>query len=408
MKKYAKYAILFLLVLTVFWPSPAYAKDLFDDKVVFGGTYTLESGQSLDGDLVIFGGAVTTEVDSTVNGDIVLIGGVAEVGGTVNGSLIGIGGAVQLREAAVVNGDLVTIGATLSREEGARINGDVVNGMGFPFVFGVPSGPMTEIPEIPEIPGIPEVPAIPVIPHTPGIGFSFNPLLDIFWFFFRTFMFALLAVLVVIFFDKPTARVAKAAIDQPLITGGAGFLTAILTPMALIALTLTIILIPVTLLTVLVLIVAWLFGWIAVGLEVGRRIAQLFNAEWAPAVSAGVGTFILFLVLGGFAELILCVGWLPQFLVGLWGLGAVIMTRFGTQDYTPASSAAGTPVVVDADLPEVVVSQLEESDAPETVVAPVVEVDPEPEASVDEPLPEDDAFSEGADSEEPADPQSDE
>ncbi len=403
MKKYAKYAILFLLILTAFWPSPAYAKGLCDDKVVFGGTFTLESGQSLDGDLVIFGGAVTTEADSTVNGDIVLIGGVVEVGGTVNGSLIGIGGAVQLREAAVVNGDLVTIGATLSREEGARINGDVVSGMGFPFVFGVPSGPITEIPEIPEIPEMPVIPVIPQIPHTPGIGFSFNPLLDMMWFFFRTFMFALLAVLVVLFFDRSTVRVAKAAIDQPLITAGAGFLTAILTPMALIALTLTIILIPVTILAVLVLIVAWLFGWIAVGLEVGRRIAQLFNVEWAPAISAGVGSFILFLVLGGFAELIPCVGWLPQFLVGLWGLGAVIMTRFGTQDYAPVSAAAGTPVVVDADLPEVVVPQLEESDAPETVTAPVVEVDPEPEASTDDPLPEDDA-----DSDEPADPQSDE
>lgn len=413
MKKYAKYAILFLLILTVFWPSPAYAKDLFDDKVVFGGTYTLESGQSLDGNLVIFGGAVTTEADSTVNGDVVLLGGVAEVGGTVNGSLIGIGGAVQLREAAVVNGDVVTIGATLSRAEGARVNGDIVNGMGTPFSIEISdngeSFEFSEIPEIPEIPGIPEVPEIPAIPaipeirRTPGLGFAFNPLLEIFWFFFRTFMFALLAVLVVIFFDKPTSRVAKAAIDQPLITAGAGFLTAILTPMALIALTLTIILIPVTLLSILVLIVAWLFGWIAVGLEVGRRISELFKVEWAPAVSAGIGTFGLFLVLGAFA-FIPCIGWIPMFLVGIWGLGAVIMTRFGTQDYTPAdSAAAGTPVVVDADLPAVVVPALEESSEAEPVVASVVEVEPDSDMPAEELLPDADA-----DSKESADPQSDE
>ena len=401
MKKYTKYIILFLLVLTIFWPSPAYAKGLFDDKVVFGGTYTLESGESLAGNLVIFGGAVTTEADSTVNGDVVLLGGVAEIGGTVNGNLVGIGGAVQLREAAVVNGDLVTIGATLSREEGARVNGQIVNGMGTPFTFDIPnsSGP---IPEIPEIPVVPEVPAIPAIPQAPRIGFSFNPLLDIFWFFFRTFMFALLAVLVVIFFDKPTAKVAKAAVDQPLITGGAGFLTALLTPMALIALTLTIILIPVTILAVLVFIVAWLFGLIAIGMEIGRRIAKLFNVEWAPAVSAGVGTFLLFLVVGGLGEMIFCIGLLPQLLIGFWGLGAVIMTRFGTQEYTPTSSSApGAPVVVDADLPEVVAPQLEENDVPETVAAPVAEVDSEPEAPDSETLP-DDGLSE------PADPKSDE
>lgn len=406
MKKNAKYIIILILVLIVFWPTPAYARGLLDDKVVFGGTFTLESGQSLDGNLVIFGGAVTTEADSTVNGDVVLLGGVAEVTGTVNGNLVGIGGAVQLRDTAVVNGDLVTIGATLNRDEGARVNGQIVNGLGTPFSIEITdNGEIVGIPEIPDIPGspeIPEVPAIPVIPQTPGIGWSFNPLLDMMWFFFRTFMFALLAVLVVIFFEKSTARVAKAAIDQPLITGGAGFLTAILTPMALIALTLTIILIPITLLAVLVLIGACLFGWIAVGLEVGRRIAQLFNAEWAPAVSAGVGTFLLFLVLGGFSELIACVGWLPQALVGLWGLGAVVMTRFGTQDYTPTSStAAKPPVVVDAEIPEVVAPHVEGSNEAETVMAPVIEVDPEPEASDTETIP-DDGLSE------PTEPKSDE
>ena len=121
MKKYANFLILILLVLTLFWPSPAFAKGLFEDKVVFGGTYTLESGQTLDGNLVIFGGAVTTEADSTVAGDIALIGGVAEIGGEVQGNMVGIGGAVQLTSSAVVNGDLVTIGATLNRAEGAQV-----------------------------------------------------------------------------------------------------------------------------------------------------------------------------------------------------------------------------------------------------------------------------------------------
>ena len=338
MKKCANYLILFLLMLTVFWPSPAYAKGLFDDKVVFGGTYTLESGQTLDGNLVIFGGAVTTEADSTVTGDIALIGGVAEIGGEVQGNMVGIGGAVQLTSSAVVNGDLVTIGATLSRAEGAQVYGQIVNGIGIPFSLDVPGSSIT----IPEIPGESiesVVPNVPQVSQIPGINVSFNPLLDMMWFFFRTFMFALLAVLVVIFFDKSTERVSRAAVEQPAITTGAGLLTAFLSPLALIAMTITIILIPVTLITIFALVVAWLFGWISIGLEVGKRIAKLFNTEWAPAVSAGIGTFILFLVLGGISELIPCVGWLPLVLVGLWGLGAVIMTRFGTQEYNPAANS---------------------------------------------------------------------
>jgi len=289
MKKHVKYAILILLVLTVFWPSPAYAKELFDDKVVFGGTYTLESGETIDGNLVIFGGAVTTEADSTVNGDVALIGGVAEIGGSVNGNVVGIGGAVQLTSNAVVNGDLVTIGATLSRDEGARVNGQIVNGIGIPFTFDIPDSSGS----IPEIPDLPIIPVVPQVPQTPGINVSFNPILDMMWFFFRTFMFALLAVLVVIFFDKSTARVSKAAIDQPLITAGAGFLTAILAPLALIAMTLTIILIPVTILTALALVVAGLFGrwvWRSVGgllsssIRSGHRLFRqvlvLFYSFW--------------------------------------------------------------------------------------------------------------------------------
>jgi len=107
-------------------------------------------------------------------------------------------------------------------------------------------------------------------------------------------------------------------------------------------------------------------------------------------------------VLGGFSELILCVGWLPQALVGLWGLGAVIMTRFGTQEYIPARGGGDTSVDTDAVLPDVEVPQMEVSDEAETVVAPVVEVDPEPDTSAEEPLLEDTTGSD-----EPADPELD-
>lgn len=409
MKKLVNYTLFVLLVLALFWPSTAYAKGpfdvRFDDKVIFGGTYTLESGQSLDGSLVIFGGVVTTEADSTVNGDVVLIGGVAEIAGSVNGNFVGIGGAVDLLGTALVNGDLVTIGATLNRDEGARITGQIVDGLGTPFTIDFEDGPSHEIPTIPDMPEMPEMPDMPELPSTPStprIKAVFNPVLEILWFFFRTFVIALLAVLVVIFFDKQTRLVSNAAIDQPLITGAAGLLTAFLTPLALVALTLTIILIPVTCVAALVLVVAWLFGYIAVGLEIGRRIAQMFNVEWAPAVSAGVGTFLLFLVLGGIG-FIDCVGWLPQFLIGLWGLGAVVMTRFGTQKYPVESDTVDNPNVVDGTLPEVVIPDPDGSTADETLVVPVVEATPETEVESDEDISENDAGSD-----EPATSQSDE
>ncbi len=309
-----------LLIIAVLWPSAASAKDLRDDEVIFGGSYTLQEGETLNGNLVVFGGTVTLKDNSIVNGDVVLIGGTVDGRGTINGSLVGIGGVLRLGEAAQVNGDLVTVGATLQREEGAQINGQVVQGSNFPFNFNLPEDAV----------------------HTPAVSVSKNPALEVVWFFFRMFMWAALAILLVIFFAKPTDRVATAALNEPLITVGAGLLTAVLSPVAVLALVITIILIPVGFVLVVLLATAWLFGWVALGLEVGRRVAKMLNQEWAPAIAAGVGTLVLYFVSAGFAQIVPCVGGLPRAVIGLWGMGAVMMTYFGTRDYQ------NPPMVVDA------------------------------------------------------------
>ncbi len=329
--KYIKYLVFAVLILALLWPATTYAKEPFDDKVIFGGTFTLESGETLDGNLVVFGGAVTLEPDSVTNGDVVLIGGTVEIGGLVNGSCVGIGSTIRLGEQALVNGDLVTIGATLRRADGARVNGQVVNELDIPSNFTTPRAV--------EING----------GHVPEIDVYVNPMLDVVWFFFRIFLWAAMSVLVLMFFATQTERITKAALSQPLITGAAGLISVILAPLTLIALTITLILIPVTFVAAILLFVAWLLGWVALGLEVGRRIAKMLDQEWPPPISAGIGTFILFFVLGGFNQLVPCVGWLPQTLVGMWGLGAVLLTRFGTQDYPAydANTPLAAPVVVD-------------------------------------------------------------
>jgi hypothetical protein len=333
--KYTKILLYLLLAIALLWPATAYAKEPFEDKVVFGGTYTLESEQTRDGNLVVFGGSVTLETDSLLNGDLVLIGGTVGVDGNVNGNLIAVGGVVRLKENAIINEDLVTVGATLNREEGSHVNGQVITGVDFPFTFST-----AETVEVPSV-------SVPVV-RTAG-----SRLLDVVWFFFRTFMWAAFAILLVMFLSPQADRIAQAAITQPLITGAAGLVTAILAPLALIAMTITIILIPVTLVAIIVLVIAWLVGLISLGLEVGKRIALLFNQEWAPAVAAGIGTFVLLFILNGFA-MIDCIGWIPQTLVGLWGLGAVLLTRFGTQDYPEfaADATISAGVVAEASEPD--------------------------------------------------------
>ena len=348
--KSLKTILLLMLLLALFLPTQqAYAKENFDDQVVFGGTFTLESGDSLDGNLVVIGGAATMETASTLNGDLVLIGGTVDTDGTVNGTLVGIGGAVTLNENALVNGDLVTMGASLTRADGSRINGQVVTGISVPFSFNVPE-------DGPTAPGEVVVPEVVVAQS--------NPLLDFIWFIFRTFMWAALAVLLVMFMYKPTSRVVRAATEQPIVTAGAGLVTAVLTPLALIALIVTLILIPVALVVVLVLVAAWFFGWIALGLEVGNRLAKLVNINLAPAIAAGIGTFLLRLVFGSMETLVQCVGWIPGMLIGLWALGAVILTRFGSQDYPEEQVLDAAMFPGSADEPEVITVITEKAEAP--------------------------------------------
>jgi len=320
-----------LVIIALLLPGTAFARDLLDDKVIFGGTYTLEEGDTLNGNLVVFGGTITLEADSTVNGDVVLMGGIVDAMGTINGNMVGIGGVLELGEASRIHGDLVTIGAALNRHSRAEVTGQVIQGLGFPFRFNVPGE--LQFDEV----------------GTPNIDFGGNPVLDVVWFFFRMFMWAALAVLLVIFFSTQTERVTQAALDQPLITAGAGLLTSFLAPLALVALAITIILIPVAFVAVVLLAVAGLMGWVALGLEVGRRLAKMLNQEWAPAIAAGVGTLVLYFVLAGFQELVPCVGWLPRFLVGIWGFGAVLMTYFGTREYLgPSTPVEGAPQIVEA------------------------------------------------------------
>jgi hypothetical protein len=370
--KQIKIFIFLVLAIALLFPATAYARDNYDDRVVVGGTFTLESGETHQGSLAVFGGAVTTEPDSTVNGDVVLVGGTVELGGTVNGNVVGIGGAVRLTEDANINGDVVTIGATLRREDGAVIDGQVVNGMDIPFSTTIPN--IVDEGEI----------IIPPIPQPPTVVNYTNPFLEIIWFFFRTFLYAALAVLLVMFLSSHIEKVADAAINEPVISAGAGLLTAVLGPLALIAITITIILIPVTLVAVLLLIAAWLFGWVALGFEVGRRIANALKIELAPAISAGIGTLVLLFVLGGINQLIPCIGWIPQTLVGLWGLGAVLMTRFGTQKYPIYDQPAAVRVSdqLDAASPEAKeITEVEDAG---------VDPDEDTEPSTDEPeIPDD-------------------
>ena len=336
MKKTLK-ILSFLLVLSLLLlPAQSAAARGLDDgpgPVIFGGSYTLKSGDTVDGDVVVFGGTVLIEDDATVNGDVVVFGGALTINGEVNGDVALVGGAAALGEASVIDGSLSLVGATLNRADGAQVNGEVTFENHGEFDDDDPSRYIPDLPGVPNIPGFEK--ASPFSNRNPlWVGLSI---------FGRSLAMALLALLVGLFLEDPTRRVGESIAGQPVVASGLGFLTVILSPAVLLILAITIILAPVALLAGLVLLVAFLYGWIALGFEVGLRFTKMMHQEWAFPLTAAFGTWLL-TIISASINLIPCVGWLAPFILATLALGGVVMSRFGSRvALPPAVTVAATP-----------------------------------------------------------------
>jgi cytoskeletal protein CcmA (bactofilin family) len=316
MKQITKITLLLILLAALAFPTAVFAAGVNPtnpaDKVVLGGTFDVTAGQTFDGNLAILGGTTTVEQNATVNGDIFQAGGTLSIDGKVNGNISSLGGTIYLNKNAVITGDVSTVGGTMHRDSGAQIQGEVVNGTQGPLTFNTPN---------------------PI--YRPSI--NFKPITDMLNLFLQTLSMTAVALFVGLFLPNPLARTGKAIVSQPIVTGGMGLLTAVIAPILLVLLAITIILIPISLIGILALIVAFAFGTIALGYELGNRIADLFKTTWPPAIAASAGTFLLTLVVGGIG-MIPCVGWIAPAVVGLLGLGAVLLTRFGMFAYPTPNS----------------------------------------------------------------------
>lgn len=340
MKAILKYLTLFTLLAVLLIPvSPVYAQGTGTDggRVIFGSNYTLESGDAFNGDLVVFGGNVTIEEDAQLNGSLVVFGGTVTSDGNMNGDVVIIGGQVKLDEHAVVNGDVVTIGGQVQRAEGATVTGEVVHNV----TPDLPSG------------RIPPVIDVPNVPFPTRINLDFNP----FWEFGRVFgsalLVSILGVLATLFFQDRLARVSQAIVSQPLMTTSIGLLTIVVMVIA----AFTLILLPVVGLGLIPLAFAWLFGVISMGQEIGDRFARAVHQDWTPAISTGLGTFVLVFVVASIQSLhhlapfFACITWVLPVLVGLLAIGAVVITRFGARPvqspgltvYTPPTDTGQEP-----------------------------------------------------------------
>ena len=348
-----RYALLFLMVWVLVLPPPAQAKSPaavpLDGKIIMGGSYTLQSGEQMDGDLVIFGGSVTIERGANVKGDVALFGGSLDVAGTVQGDVVIFGGSASLRDSAVVQGDLASVGGDVSRAEGAYIGGEVVTEQAIPFNFNWQGR-------------LPYTYEYTVGGYTGPFNRMVNFFLSVMWFIFQVCMVSALAVLVLMFLEAPVQRIGEVVQTQALLSGGVGCLSLLVVPALLVVLGLTILLLPVSFIGFLGLVLLALYGWVTMGYEVGRRVAEALGQSWSAPVAAGVGTGLFTLIAGGIGRVLpWCIGWVvPVFAVSI-GVGAVILTRFGTRPYPDVPLSSRLPADMATEPPEAESSPDEEA-----------------------------------------------
>ncbi len=363
-------AVLLLLVTTLFWvPNATYAQGPQPGgKLVFGGTYTLASGETLYGDLLVMGGAVTIQTDATVNGDVAIIGGNATIDGYIYGDVVAIGGAVNLGPNAVVDGDATAVGGIIQRDPNASVHGNIVETDGVKrenFIGKIGPGGIPLTPGAPEAPGIPEgfegefnnFPTQRT--HHGPFAWLFDLFLDgmsaIAW----TAILAALGVVLVLIAPRPTERVANAIQHNLLLSFGVGLAAFILlTPAIMILiliLAITICLIPLAVAIPFILLAILLFGWLAMGWMVGKELLKAANASNAtPVWEAIVGVAILTL-LWRLPQMLPFVGGLLSLLIfsviANIAVGGVLLTRFGRQDYPSVPKDTTMPPLKHA-LPE--------------------------------------------------------
>ena len=284
--------------------------------VLFGCSGVVRAGGTVNQDVAVFGGNLTIEQGARVNRNVAILGGTVQIDGEVGSNVAVAGGSVNLGDSAVIDGNVRVAGGSVQRSAGATVRGSISqenNPRGTLPAFG------------------PFVTANPFRFFDGGFNFLRGLL--------GALATAVLGVLVVVLFPAHLQRVATTAQTELAPSLGVGCLTMVIAPIMLIALAITIIGIPLVVLLALAGAAAWYFGWITIGYIAGERIlAALKVREIAPVLAVIVGVLLIAIV----GEVPVA-GGLVNILVGALGVGAVLLTRFGTRAY-PAWPPSGTAV----------------------------------------------------------------
>jgi len=309
--------------------------DLAGAKVIPNGDYTVESGQTVESTLLVMSGDVTVEEGGVVEGDVLAFSGDVTVDGSVDGDVVALSGKVKVD--GVAKGDVVAFSQDI--EVAGTVTGEVLA-----FSGDVELAPTAEVDgNVNAWSGSVSKDDAATVQGSTGQGEltvpemalerpSFNPLQAILWLILRSVVPALVAALIAGIWPHHVVRTARTLTGEPMASGTVGLVAAIVALPIIGLLFVTVCLCWLGFILAAIVLVALLFGWAAMGTEIGKRLGRHLGSDWPVAGAAFVGTWILSIVLA-LLELIPCFGLLFSIIVSAVAVGAALLTHFGRRHY---------------------------------------------------------------------------
>lgn len=228
----------------------------------------------------------------------VAIGGSVTVFGRVIEDAVAIGGDVILKSSAVVKGNVVSLGGTVYKDPGAVLRGDTVE-------IGIP--------------GIcPMVGAVTRGDFWQGLVIARVV---------STIGFMILAAILIALFTPQLGKISAAIEKGTWNTFLWGLLSVILFVPVIFVLVISIVGIVLIPVWVGFVFVALIFGYIAAAQLLGKKFLAALKKKQKPMMLEALLGIVLLLLVGWVPLL----GWMVKVVASCCGLGAVVLTRFGTQ-----------------------------------------------------------------------------
>lgn len=245
----------------------------------------------IDDAFVVGGGTATVPENATVSGSLYVIGGDARIDGTVEGDVTQLAGNLTVADGATVTGELQTIAGQWSVADGATV------------------GDRTTVEFVQQ--------------ERSPLGGPVSLVL-------RTLALALLGGWVARRWPTHLRNVGDSIAEHTVVSAVVGSLAATSLLVLFVYMAFTLILIPVSIVGFLVELLTVVYGYLAFGYLVGKRL-PVERVDLASAVGV-----VVFLLVVEFLDLIPILGALVQIGLLAVGFGAVLLTYFGLREFEPA------------------------------------------------------------------------